>query len=123
MKFNKVELTAIMSMVNAMIMADGRIDDTETSVISAESLKFGIPLEDFKEIYAKGIEMDAGYSIEIVSKMTYDQKKYVAAYLGTIMAIDGDIDDKEMALWRLLSKLCSLPTMSIAEAVKYLSEE
>lgn len=123
MKFNKVELTAIMSMVNAMIMADGKIDDTETSVIFMESLKFGIPLEDIKEIYAKGIEMDAGYSVEIVSKMTYEQKKYVAAYLGTIMAIDGDINDKEMALWRLLSTLCSLPTMNIAEAIKYFSKE
>ena len=122
MKFNKVEMTAILSMVHAMMIADGRVDDAETSVISAEMVKFGVPLEDFKILFTRGMEMDASYSIEIVSKMTYEQKKYVAAYLGTIMAIDGNIDDKEMALWRLLSKLCGLPTMSVMDAIEFLDK-
>ena len=115
-------MTAILSMVHAMMIADGRVDDAETSVISAEMVKFGVPLEDFKILFTRGMEMDASYSIEIVSKMTYEQKKYVAAYLGTIMAIDGNIDDKEMALWRLLSKLCGLPTMSVMDAIEFLDK-
>ena len=52
--------------------------------------------------------------------MTYEQKKYVAAYLGTLMASDKDINDKELALWRLLSKLCGLPSMNITDAVEYM---
>ena len=120
MTFKRTELIAIMSMANAMIMADGRIDDAETSVISVEMLKFGIPLEDFKEIYTRGMNMEPDIAVDIVSKMTYEQKKYVAAYLGTLMASDKDINDKELALWRLLSKLCGLPSMNITDAVEYM---
>ena len=46
----------------------------------------------------------------------------MAAYLGTIMAVDGDINDREMALWKLLSQICGLPTMTVADAVSYLAE-
>lgn len=122
MKFNRIEMTAIMNMVHAMIVADGVVKDEETSLISAEMVRFGIPFEDFKEIFIQGRDMDPAIAVEIVSKMTYEQKKYVAAYLGTIMAIDNDIDDKEMALWRLLSTLCALPTMTVADAVRYMAE-
>ena len=121
MKFNKVEMIAIMSMANAMIMADGKVEDEETIVISHEIMKFGVPIEDFKEIYLRGIEMEPSYATEIVSKMTPEQKKYVAAFLGTIMAVDGGIDEKEMALWRLLSQICGLPTMSVKDAVFYMA--
>ena len=123
MKFNKVEMTAIMSMVHAMMVADGKLEDEETSMVTSEMLKFGIPLEDFKEIFLRGRDMDPDISIDIVSKMNYEQKKYVAAYLGTLMAIDNDIDDKEMALWRLLSQLCGLPSMSVIDAVRYIAEQ
>ncbi len=121
MKFNKVEMMAIMNMVHAMMIADGKIEEEETSVISSEMIKFGIPLEDFKEIFLRGRDMEPSFAVEIVSKMSYEQKKYVAAYLGTIMAADRDIDDKEMALWRLLSQVCGLPTMSVKDAVFYMA--
>lgn len=38
-----------------------------------------------------------------------------------ILAADRDIDDKEMALWRLLSQMCGLPTMSVKDAVFYMA--
>ncbi|MBQ9640233.1 MAG: TerB family tellurite resistance protein [Bacteroidaceae bacterium] len=122
MTFNKVEMTAIMSMVHAMIVADGKVADEEISVISAEMIKFGIPLTDFKELFLKGRDMEPSIAVEIVSKMTYEQKKYVAAYLGNIMAVDNDIDGREIALWKLLSQLCNLPSMTVAEAIKYMRE-
>ena len=115
-------MTAIMSMVHAMIVADGKVADEEISVISAEMIKFGIPLTDFKELFLKGRDMEPSIAVEIVSKMTYEQKKYVAAYLGNIMAVDNDIDGREIALWKLLSQLCNLPSMTVAEAIKYMRE-
>lgn len=123
MQFNKVEMMAIMSMVHAMMIADGKLEDEETGLVSSEMIKFGIPLEDFKDIFTKGRDMEPSVAADIVTKMTYPQKEYVAAYLGTIMAIDGDIDNREMALWRLLSQICGLPSMTVADAVKYMSEQ
>lgn len=110
-------------MVHAMMIADGKLEEEETSLVSSEMVKFGIPFEDFKEIFIKGRDMDPGIATEIVTKMTHEQKKYVAAYLGTLMAADGDIDDREMSLWRLLSHICKLPSMSVIDAVKYMSEK
>ena len=52
--------------------------------------------------------------------MDEEKKRYVAALLGTILIIDGDVDDDELKLWRFTSEICSLPTMSIGEAVLYL---
>ena len=113
-------MTAIMSMAHAMIISDGKVEDEELSMLSNQMINFGIPLEDYKEITLKGRDMEPDYAIDIVSKMTYEQKKYVAAFLGTIMAADGDIDNTEMALWRLLSQICSLPTMSVKDAISYM---
>ena len=123
MQFNKVEMMAIMSMVHAMMIADGKLEDEETSLISSEMIKFGVPLEDFKDIFTKGQNMEPSVAADIVTKMTYPQKKYVAAYLGALMAIDSDIDNREMALWRLISQICGLPSMTVADAVKYMSEQ
>lgn len=122
MKFNKVELTAILSMVHLMVIADGKVKDEEISVISSEAAKFGISPQEFGEIFTKAKDMESAYAVEIISKMTFEQRKYVAAYLGTVMAIDDDIDDTEIALWRLLSQMCGLPSMTVGEAICYISE-
>jgi hypothetical protein len=49
--------------------------------------------------------------------MTSEEKKYVTSYLGLIICADGKIDDKEMALWSLISSVCDLPTMNLEQAL------
>ncbi len=105
-----------------MAAADGHLDVKELAVIANEAKRFGIPKDDFNLILSTGDAMDASDSIIIVKAMDTERKKYVAAYLGCIMAIDGDIDDKELAFWQLVSTLAGLPTMSINEAINYMSE-
>lgn len=122
MQFTKTDFTAIVHLANAMIMADGIPYDSEVSVLSSEAIKFNIPAAEFGEICRKGMDMEPEYAVAIVSKFSPEQKKYVTALLGTIMAIDQDIDDKEMALWRLLTRLCGLPSMSIVEALEYMAD-
>lgn len=56
-------------------------------------------------------------ALAILVSLDDERKKYVSSYLGTIMVSDGDIDEKEMALWQLISTLCGFPTMSIKDAV------
>ena len=109
-------------MVHLMVIADGKVKDEEISVISSEAAKFGISPQEFGEIFTKAKDMESAYAVEIISKMTFEQRKYVAAYLGTVMAIDDDIDDTEIALWRLLSQMCGLPSMTVGEAICYISE-
>lgn len=51
-------------MVHAMMIADGKIEDEEISVISAEMIKFGIPLEEFKNIFIKGRDMESAMGVQ-----------------------------------------------------------
>ena len=117
MQFSGKELTAILKMGRAMVMADGKIDENEIKVMTTELLRFGIP-QDHVAMLLKGTDlMEASEALAVLSGLDEERKKYVSSYLGTIMVSDGDIDDKEMALWRLISTLCSFPTMNIVDAV------
>lgn len=58
-------------------------------------------------------------ALDILKAMTSSEKNFVCSYLGTLIAIDGEINNRERLLWSLISYHCSFPTMSIAEAEQY----
>lgn len=118
MTFTSIEMAAIAKLALAMAAADGKVEKKELTYIALEMARFGV--KDADSILKGADEMDPTIALSVVSKMTETEKKYVAAYLGTLMAVDGDIDDKELALWRLTSTLCGLPTMNIKEAVSHI---
>lgn len=117
MRFSYNELTAILNIGNAMIMADGRVDKSETELLSNELLSFGVSLNDAKKLMEASVSMRPAEAMAIISSFNYEQKKYVSSFLGTIMASDGDIDERELALWKLVSAICGLPAMTISEAI------
>ena len=119
MKLNFREMTALLKVGTAMVLADGRVDDNESYFLSHEFASFGVPLEDMKKMTEAAEKMKPSEALAIISLMDDEQKRYVASFLGTIMASDGDIDEKEIALWRMLTEICDLPIMSIKEAIKY----
>lgn len=103
-----------------MANADGRLDRNELLVIIKELARFGVPDDHLKALEEAGNEMEPAELLATVAAMGAEQKKYVAAYLGVILAIDGDIDDAEMKLWSLVSALCDLPEMNLVQAAEYL---
>ena len=115
------ELAAILRLAHAMAMADGKITDDETQMIVNEMSKFGVDVNKAKMLAEIGSQMQYGECCQVVSNMTAEEKKYVTAFLGTLICIDGDIDDAEMKLWSLISAMCDLPTMNIFEAVKIMA--
>ena len=117
MRFNRKELTAILKMANSMVMADGGVDEKEVHVITHELLRFNVPQDHIEPLLRESSVMDASEAFAILASLDVERKKYVSSYLGTIMAADGDIDDKEMALWRLVSTLCGFPTMTVVDAM------
>ncbi len=117
MTFTGIEMAAISKLALAMAAADGKVEKTELAYIALELTRFGV--KDADPILKGADEMDPTIALSIVSKMTREEKKYVTAYLGALMAVNGDIADKELALWKLTSSLCGLPTMNISEAIEY----
>lgn len=117
MTFTGEQLTAIIKMAKAMVMADGRVEKSEIQVMTTELLRFNVPQEHVPHLLTLADKMDASKALAIIANFDDEAKKYVASYLGVIMASDGDIDDREMSLWRLVSTLCGLPMMNVVDAI------
>ena len=117
MTFSGQELTAIIKMAKSMVLADGKIEPSEIAVMTREFMRFGV-LQDQVDLLLKASDnIEASQAVALIARMDEERKKYVASYLGVIMASDGDIDDNELALWTLISTLCGLPTMTVMEAI------
>lgn len=118
LQFSGKELAAIIKLALSMIMADGKVDEKEKASLALEMVRFGIKEEQLAGLVVVAQTMDAAEAISIISRLAQSEKKYVAAFLGALMAIDGDINDTEMKLWQLTSTLCNLPTMNITQALQ-----
>lgn len=120
MTFTGNELAAILKLGKMMAKADGRIDDNEMMVLTNELLRFGVQRNQIHALEELGNTMGPDALLATVFSMDADQKKYVTAYLGVILAIDNNIDDAEMRLWSMVTMLCDLPEMTIGEAMRFL---
>ena len=121
LSFSKNEMAAIINLALRMSAADGHADENEAKMIKTEMLRFGMSEREMQTLCMVANNMNPQDVTRLVKLMTPTQKKYVTAYLGTLIVIDGDKDDMEMALWRLVSTLCDLPEMTISEAVNYMA--
>ena len=119
MQFNNLELAAVLKVGYSMVQADGRVDQEELKVLATGIAEFGVDSDHFQMLMGLADSMTPSNMLAILSAMTESQKKFVCGYLATIMICDGDIDDKEMALWTLTSALAGFPTMTIQEANEY----
>lgn len=122
MTFSGQELTAIIKMAKSMVLADGKIEPSEIAVMTREFMRFGV-LQDQVDLLLKASDnIEASQAVALIARMDEERKKYVASYLGVIMASDGDIDDNELALWTLISTLCGLPTMTVIDAINNMKD-
>lgn len=119
MKYTGIELSAIVKLANAMIMADGKVANEEIAAMSIELAKFGVDENAAKSIIGAADAMEYGHAVAVVAAMNLEQKKYATGYLAFIMAADGEIAATEVSMWQLLSTLAQLPTMTVAEALLF----
>lgn len=122
LQFSGKELTAIIKLAASMIAADGKVNENETSSLALEMIRFGVNQEQLAGFIFVANNMQPIEAISIVSNIGDEGKKYVAAFLGYLMTVDGNVDSEEMKLWRFISTMCNLPTMNIAQAIKIIKE-
>lgn len=115
------ELAAVIHLAKAMAAADGKVESIELLVIARELSRFGVDSSKANTLLTRSNTMEFSSAIATVSNMSADNKRYVTAYLGTLMCVDGNASDSEKALWSLISLLCGLPTMSIKEALSIMA--
>lgn len=121
MIFTNQELAAILKLATLVANADGKVSNEESQMMSLEIARFGVNKNKAKVIIEIGAKMSYGECCQVVSNMVAKEKKYVAAYLGTLICADGKIDDSEIKSWSLISAMCDLPTMNIHEAIEFMT--
>ncbi len=117
MQFSGEELAAVMKLGMAMVAADGRTDESELEVVRIELARFGASAGQMLALSREAQIMEFDKAVRVISNFDNERKKYVASYLAVIMIADREIDDKEIALWQLLSLMCGLPEMDVNQAV------
>ena len=122
LQFTHKEMAAIIALAKAMALADGNLDKREVSMMSKEALRFGIAPNEVMNLLQKSDNMEPEETFAVVAVMNDAQKRYVTAYLGTMMAVDGNINDTERKLWNFVSLICKLPTMNIVDAIAYIQD-
>ena len=116
--FKSEELFAIYKVASMMANADGVVYPDEEKCISDEMAHLGVATpEESKSVEDNGLAMKPLAAMNIISDFNNEQKRYINAFLGSIISIDGDIADAELALWRLVGELCDLPKMSVRQAI------
>ena len=120
--FSEEELVAIAKLANAMIVADGKVAEREMDSWIMEMERFGVSKSDFHLWYWKSEGLSLTDALGVVSKLDDERKKYIGAFLGALMAVDGHVDGDELKLWQLTSMFCDLPTMSVMQALEYMAE-
>lgn len=101
-----------------MVLADGKVLPEEIATVEESLYKAGVKnhaeLEDIKKASNDCSVEDCYGQLAFLS---FEQKKFVSSMLGTICSCDGDIDDRELELWRDICKKCDLPVMNNRQAI------
>lgn len=115
MLFNKRELAAILNIAHGMAEIDGKVEDIELDVIYSEmTSRLGLDHEELLSLSEIAIiDMDPHTAMNIVADMTPFQKQYVQALLVIVMASDGIIDEREMAMLRVITMVSGLPPINM----------
>lgn len=121
--FNYQQQVAIYKVAEMMVGADGKVMVEEKMTLEDGFKKLGLSsASNLSELRKEASEQEYNSSLQILSELESVQKKFVTSFLGTIISSDGDIDDKELELWRELSKQCGFPIMSNRQAIEIFKE-
>lgn len=121
MNFSGLELKAIVNLATAIAKSDGNVAEAEMAVVANELVLFGVTEDQVEDIVFGASGMSNKDAIAVVSMMDDYHKKYVTAFLAMVIAADGKIEDSEVRMWSLITLLCGLPKMSIAEGIEFWS--
>lgn len=116
--FTKDEIIAVYKAADLMVLADKQVLPEETATVNEAMEKIGIvsPIE-LGRIKASAYEISEEECYGQLAFLDEEQKRFVSAMLGAISSSDGDIDDRELELWREICYNSDLPKMSNRQAI------
>lgn len=122
MKFSHQQLAAVTKMAMAMATADGITRTEEMNFIAYELSRFGVKPGQVDALIDSTVEQPFDEAIAMIRTLDDEQKLYVSAFLGGVMSCDGEVDLIELRLWQYTCALCSLPKITLEEAIDYIKD-
>ena len=116
--FSQEEIIAVYKAADLMVLADGKIMPEETATVNDAMEKLGInEVSILEEIKKSACEITDDECYGQLAFLDEEQKRFVSAMLGAISSSDGDIDDRELDLWRNICFKSDLPRMNNRQAI------
>ena len=121
--FDYQQKLAIYKIAEMMVNVDGQILAEETLTLERGIAKLGFSSKsEIATIKEAADKQEYASCLQILSTLEAAQKKFVTSFLGAIISSDGDIDDRELELWRELSQQCGFPIMNNRQAIEIFKE-
>lgn len=112
MYFTDLEKQAIYYFLVHMSLVDNDVASKEVLLTVLICNKLNISDSDRELSECLNIEK----ALDVISNMTAREKDFVCSALGTMIAIDGEVNPKEMILWNIISTRCGFPEMNVIQA-------
>ena len=119
MQLSHKQLAAILKIGKVMVAADGVMKKEEMAIVLNELVKFDVPHTHVPMLLESSDEMTTSTMLDIFSNLDTETQKHICGYLAAIMIADGDVNDKELMVWKVTCSLCNFPTMTIGEALTF----
>lgn len=123
--YTDVQLSAMTALAIYASAADGHIDECEKNVILGHLAVF-VPDETKRaKLIDAALYLTLSYNdaVAIVRTMSMSQKRHFCAFIALIILVDGNITNRELEFWTILTEHADLPLMSLEQAVKILADE
>ncbi len=99
-QFTEMQKAAVVSLLIEMINADGAVDPCECEVFDAICVEYGID----EEIYNLGRSLNGLVAVDMMKRMSDQQKIATAQLLIRVIDADAKDDDNEIRLFNIICK-------------------
>ena len=106
-QFTEMQKAAVVSLMIEMINADGAVDPLECDVFDAICAEYAIN----EEIYNLGRSLNGLVAVDMMKKMSDQQKIATAQLLIRVIDADAKDDDAEIRLFNIICRATGLDTL------------
>lgn len=99
-QFTEMQKAAVVSLLIEMINADGSVDPSECDVFDAICVEYGID----EETYNLGRSLNGLVAVDMMKRMSDQQKIAIAQLLIRVIDADANDDDEEIRLFNIICK-------------------
>ena len=121
MQFCFEERRAIYRIARVMVIADGKVADSEAGALQGEMLRLGSTPDELIEFRNTIQSYESAEALSVIDGFDEEKKRYFCALLGALLVVDGALSESEVKLWAFTSAICGLPPMSVGEALETVS--